>query len=262
MTEQTVLNEAIRIVRAAGAVAAERFHDETALNIERKGAQDWVSEVDRNIETLIRKELASVFPDDGIVGEEHAAVEGTSGRIWVIDPIDGTSLYVNRCPGWCINMAAVEGEKITQAVTFDPLLDECFSARRGAGAHLNERPIHVQNLESLNDAIVFVGHSGRIPPDKAVATLHQVLTAGGMYRQTGSGAQGLAQVAAGRVTGYIESQMYAWDCLAGLLLIEEAGGRSMSFDMQSMLTKGGPVIASCTGIHDALTNIAENNFKD
>jgi myo-inositol-1(or 4)-monophosphatase len=262
ITEDATLAEATRIVRAAGDVAAERFRDEAALTIERKGAQDWVSEVDRDIETMIRKALADTFPDDGIVGEEHAPVEGRSGRIWVIDPIDGTSLYVNRSPGWCVNVAAVAGKKIVQAITYDPLLDECFTARRDGGAHLNGRTIQVQDAQSLQDTTLFVGHSGRVPPNKVLATLDQVLTAGAMYRQTGSGAMGLASVAAGRVAGYIESQMFAWDCLAGLLLIEEAGGCTMSFDMHTMLTQGGPVIASSKGIHANLMAIGDNTFAD
>lgn len=259
---QATLEEACRIVREAGKVAAERFRDNTALTIERKGAQDWVSEVDRDIELMSRAALAKSFPDDGIVGEEHAPLVGTSGRIWVIDPIDGTSLYVNRCPGWVVTMAAVVGNDITHAVTFDPLLDECFAARRGGGATLNGVPMHTQTATSIADTIMFVGHSGRIPPGKALATLSHVLEAGGMYRQTGSGAQGLASVAAGRVAGYIESRMFAWDCLAGLLLIEEAGGRCMSFDMQTMISQGGPVIASGAGVFDALSAIADITFAD
>ncbi len=262
LSDDAVLVEATRIVRAAGDVAAERFRDDTALRIERKGAQDWVSEVDRDIETMIRKALADTFPDDGIVGEEHAPVEGSSGRIWVIDPIDGTSLYVNRSPGWCVNVAAIVEENVVQAITYDPLLDECFTARRCGGAQLNGRSIRVQDAQSLKDCILFVGHSGRVPPNKVLATLDQVLNAGAMYRQTGSGAMGLASVAAGRVAGYIESQMFAWDCLAGLLLIEEAGGQAMSFDMHHMLTQGGPVIAACKGIHDTLIDIADNCFAD
>ena len=261
-TADADLAEAVRIVREAAHVAADRFRDDTALSIERKGAQDWVSEVDRDIETMIRASLARSFPNDGIVGEEHAPVTGTSGRIWVIDPIDGTSLYVHRCPGWVVTMAAVVGEEITHAVTYDPLLDECFAARVGGGATLNDRPVRTQDVTGIADSIMYVGHSGRVPPDKALGAMRHVLEAGGMYRQTGSGAQGLASVAAGRVAGYIESRMYAWDCLAGLLLIKEAGGNFMPFDMNTMLTKGGPVIASSAGIHPALMKIADESFLD
>ncbi len=256
------LHIACQIVRDAAHVAAERFHDDRALNIERKGAQDWVSEVDRDIEVMIRASLADAFADDGIVGEEHAPVTGISGRTWVIDPIDGTSLYVTRSPGWVVTMAAVTAGDIVQAVTYDPLLDECFAARRGGGASLNGRPMQVQDANGLDDCTFFVGYSGRVPPDKTLRVLKDVLEAGGQYRQTGSGAAGLASVAAGRTAGYIESKMHAWDCLAGLLLIEEAGGRIMNFDMQSMLEQGGAVIAGALGIHEDLMAIANRSFNN
>lgn len=261
-TEQAVLDAACRIIRDAGQAAADRFFDKNSLSIERKGAQDWVSEADKNTELFIRSALAAEFPDDGIIGEEHAPVPGRSGRTWVIDPIDGTSLYVSRSPGWVVTMAAVSAKDITYGVTYDPLLDECFAARRGGGAHLNSAPIHTQSLQDLEDAILYVGHSGRVPPEQALKVMTQVLGCGANYRQTGSGAQGLASVAAGRTSGYIESQMYPWDCLAGLLLIEEAGGTTMRFDMARMLSQGGPVIAAAPGIYDALSNIAESSFGD
>lgn len=259
-TADAVLETACQIVTAAGKAAADRFYDERRLTVERKGAQDWVSEADKDTELMIRDALAQSFPDDGIVGEEHAPVKGQSGLTWVIDPIDGTSLYVNRSPGWVVTMAAVTDTDITHAVTYDPLLDECFAARLGGGATLNGRSLQTQAATGLDDAIVFVGYSGRVPPDKVLRAMTAILNGGATYRQTGSGAQGLASVAAGRISGYIESQMYAWDCLAGLLLIQEAGGQHMSFDMHTMLAQGGPVIAACPAIYPSLVDIAGDAF--
>ncbi|WP_306258769.1 inositol monophosphatase family protein [Pararhizobium sp. IMCC21322] len=122
----TRLDSAKTIAKGAGDMALDFFQDIGKLIIESKGVQDMVSNADRDVETFVREELAKHFPDDGIVGEEHANVEGTSGYTWVIDPIDGTANFVNNIPAWCVILACVHDDETKIGVIYAPWNDELF----------------------------------------------------------------------------------------------------------------------------------------
>lgn len=249
-------------VAEAAALALSMFHDRDALAIESKGTQDWVSNADRSVERLIRERLNTAFPDDGIVGEEEEATEGSSGFVWVIDPIDGTTCFVNGIPSWCVVLACVHGETTISAVVTDPNAAETFSATRGGGAKLNGKPMAVSNSTSLSSGSVGVGHSTRISPAGTIALLSSLLDAQGIFRRSGSGALDLAYVAAGRLTGYAEPHMNAWDCLASMLLIEEAGGQVRPFQMAAMLSDGERVIAACPGVYATLLSMSDKAYEE
>jgi len=254
------LNAAERIVDEAAALALSLFGDRDSLTIESKGLQDWVSEADRGVEDHIRQALGDAFADDGIRGEERADVEGTSGYTWVIDPIDGTTLFVNGSPGWCVVLACVHAGRTVLGVIVDPIARERFTALRGHGAQLNGRPMAVADVNALTQGSVSVGHSSRDPIEPTLAVLRALLEAGGLYQRTGSGALCLSMVAAGRLIGYVEYHMNAWDCLAALLMIEEAGGTVTPFDMDTLLERGGRVIAGAPRVHGALQAMADEAF--
>ena len=250
------------IVSAAAATALGFFRERDSLVVESKGRQDWVSEADRGVEREIRDALAAAFPDDGIVGEEHEDVVGSSGFVWVVDPIDGTTNFVNGMPGWCVVLAGMLDGRTVLAHLEDPVAGEVFVARRGHGATLDGRAIAVATSESLSSGTLGVGHSPQVAPEGTLALLEALLAAGGLYYRSGSGALDLARVAAGRLIGYAEGHMNAWDCLAALLLIEEAGGRVQPFDMGAMLARGGRVVASAPGVHDALVAITDVALRE
>jgi len=251
------LATAERVVDDAAALALSLFQDRASLVVESKGLQDWVSEADRGVEDRIRTALAEAFPDDGILGEEREAVAGTSGYTWVIDPIDGTSLFVSGSPGWCVVLACVHAGQTVLGVIVDPIACDRFTARRGQGVQLNGTPIRVADVADLTQGTVSVGHSTRGPIEPTLSVLRALLEAGGMYQRTGSGALCLSMVAAGRLIGYLEFHMNAWDCLAALLFIEEAGGRVEPFDMDNMLRQGGRVIVGAPRVYDALWAMAD-----
>ena len=248
------------IVEAAATRAMAFFRDPDALTIESKGRQDWVSQADREVELQIRAALAASFPDDSIVGEEHDNVTGTSGFTWVIDPIDGTTNFVNGTPHWCVVLAGVyEGETVVAHV-HNPNVGEAFSACRGQGAFLNGSPIRAAEVSSLDTGTLCVGHNARVESVHTISLITALLDAGGLFQGSGSGALDLAKVACGRAIGYCEPHMYAWDCLASLLLIEEAGGRVQPFDYQAMIGGGGRVVAGCPGVHDALVAMTDQAY--
>jgi myo-inositol-1(or 4)-monophosphatase len=240
----TQLEAATPIVRAAGALALDYFRDRGALAIERKGQQDLVSIADRNVEDLLRESLAAAFPGDAVLGEEGGGGD-TARRIWVLDPIDGTFNFLKGIPCWGVVAALVVDGRIEIGLTYDPLHDEMFTARRGGGAFRNGVPVRVSGNEGVDTSCLAVAYSFRQPVDTYVALVEAALRRGFEHRRCGSTAIQLCWVADGRCDAFVTQLCSSWDCLAGLILVEEAGGHATDFVADhGLLGKGG--IAACT----------------
>ncbi|KIC43395.1 inositol monophosphatase [Ruegeria sp. ANG-R] len=252
---------AVSVCKEAGVIAAKYFANRGALIVDQKGAQDWVSEADRNVETFIRQKIAETWPDDGVFGEEYGETVGTSGFDWVIDPIDGTTNFVNGIPAWTIVLAGVARAKTEIGVIHDPNVDETFVAALGGGATLNGAPMQVASGIALQQGTVAVGYSNRIEAHHVVPIIADLIEHRAMFHRNASGALSLAYVAAGRLLGYVEEHMNAWDCLAGQLMIAEAGGRIEDQDSDAMIRSGGRVIAGTPDVFEALRDIAENAWN-
>lgn len=237
----------------AGALAAAFFADRAGLVIEAKASpQDIVSRADREVEDVIRARVAAAFPGDGFLGEEGGTQTGTSGYTWVIDPIDGTSPFLAGLPHWCVVIAVLQGDETVAGVIRHPAEDETFTARAGRGVFLNGVRLGPNNDLRLNNGLVAIGASHRTSPAHVGAVIQRLMEEGGIFYRNGSGALMIAAVAAGRLAGYYEPHMHAWDCLAGLLMVHEAGGRVLPFpDLQN----GGPVMAAAPHVWDALRAI-------
>jgi myo-inositol-1(or 4)-monophosphatase len=249
------------LCQRAGSKALEYFSKRETLVVDRKGAQDWVSEADRNVELFIRAELARECPQDGIYGEEHAPTLGTSGFSWVIDPIDGTTNFVNGIPSWTIVLAGVADGKTQIGVIHDPNTNETFVATRGGGATLNGSPIRVAEDVPLESGTVAVGYSNRVEASNIVPVVAALVASGAMFHRNASGALSLAYVAAGRLLGYVEEHMNAWDCLAGQLLIAEAAGRVEAQNADEMIARGGRVVVGTPTVFASLLSIADSAFS-
>ena len=255
MTEDLAahFDAAVAAARRGGAVALGHYRNLSALTIEQKGVQDHVSEADRETERVIKAQLAGLFPDDGFVGEETGAdVEGDDGGVWVVDPIDGTQPFLLGLPTWCVSIAYVQDGRTQVGVIYNPVTDDLYAARRGAGAWLNDQPMHVREASSLDQGLTGMGCSPRTRPADLAHIAEALLSAGGMYHRTGSGALTLAYVAAGQLIGYVEMVINAWDCLAALLLVEEAGGRVCDFVGEFGVSGAGRIVAGSPGVYDAL----------
>ncbi len=253
---------ACAIARQGGVLALKYFNTRDTLVIEAKASpQDVVSRADREVEDLLRVGILSAFPDDAILGEEGAATSGTSGYTWVIDPIDGTMPFLSGIPQWCVAIALVHGDQTAAAVTYAPAMDILFSAQRGHGAFANGKRCSIPDALDLTGAMTAIGASYRIPQHIITATVDGLLERGGMFYRNGSGALMLAQVASGQLAGYLEHHMNAWDCLGGLLMVAEAGGRVLEPDMQAMLARGGPVLAAAPRAYAALFEIGGGGLE-
>lgn len=248
------------LAHKAGELGLDYFRKLDTLTITQKGHQDLVSEADRNVETLIREEIAKAYPDDGILGEEHGMEEGASGYTWVTDPIDGTANFVAGIPQWCVIIACVHQGQVVLGVIYDPVARETFKASAGNGAFLNDKPIKVSDSESLSNGSVGVGFNGRTAVTDAVNAVGALVSKGGVFFRNASGGLMLAYTASGRLIGYVESHMNAWDCLAGTLMITEAGGRVMEQDVNHALYHGARVVVGAPGVFTDLKEIADSSF--
>ena len=249
------------IARDAGAMALDFFRDISALDIKSKGTQDMVSNADLEVETFVRAQLAAAFPDDGIVGEERAPVPSSSGWTWVIDPIDGTANFVAGIPQWCVILTCVRDDTTQLGVIFEPCHEEMFWGALGQGAYVNDTKLSVARTSGLNDGSVGVGMNGRTATHMAADLIAELSERGGIFFRNASGGLMLSYVAAGRLIGYTEPHMNAWDCLAGQLLIAEAGGRIETQSADAMIETGGRVIAASPDVFDELLAISDVAFK-
>ena len=255
------LEAAKKIALEAGALALDFFKDISALDIQAKGVQDMVSNADLEVEIFVRAKIAKLFPEDGIVGEEHGNVASKSGWTWVIDPIDGTANFVSGIPQWCVILACVKDDRTQAGVIYEPCANEMFWGEIGKGAFLNDLKLNIARTSGLNQGSVGVGMNGRTATHMAADLIAELSRRGGIFFRNASGGLMLSYVAAGRLIGYTEPHMNAWDCLAGQLLIAEAGGRVEDQSAQAMMENGGRVIAGSPDIFDELLAISEDAFK-
>lgn len=255
------LDFARTLAEKAGVLALDYFRRLDTLTVMSKGHQDMVSEADRDVETLVRDEIAKAYPEDGILGEEHGLEEGTSGYTWVIDPIDGTANFVTAIPQWCVIIACVKGDRTVVGVIHDPCAGETFAASLGGGATLNGGPISASPTTSLNVGSVGVGFNGRSVLEDVVSCIRLLINEGGVFFRNASGGLMLAYAASGRLIGYVEAHMNAWDCLAGMLIATEAGNVIEPIDAADALSNGARIVVGAPGVFGDLKRIADTSFS-
>ena len=261
MNLATRLETVTAICIEAGQLASRYFESQDELVIDHKGHQDFVSQADRDVETMTRRLLEEAFPDDGIVGEEDAPKAGTSGFTWVIDPIDGTTNFINGIPAWTVVVAGVSDGKTQIGVIHDPCHNETHAAIASGGATLNGKPLKLDDTRSLSQGTVAVGYSNRVDAKGVVQLVASLVKEGAMFHRNASGALSLAYVASGRLLGYSEEHMNAWDCLAGQLIVAEAGGVVEVQNADAMITDGGRVIVGTPAVFDQLLELSEAAFS-
>ena len=253
MTEQMTAIE--KIVRAAGDMMRKAFTatDKPAYSL--KGRQDYLTATDGAVELFVREQIAKHFPGDAVLGEEGGgAVDGP--RLWIVDPIDGTANFARQIPHFCISLGLMVDSALQAGAIYAPMSDELFIAQLGKGAWLNGERMRVSALADLTAASVEIGWSTRIPVQTYLDMAGKAAHAGCQVRRAGSGALGLAYVAAGRCEGYAEAHINAWDVAAGLLLVTEAGGRVNDFWASGGVENGNPVLATSALLADQLSALS------
>lgn len=251
-----MLNIAVRAARRAGTIIVRSLPRLDTVTVDVKGRRDYVTTTDREAEAAIIETLLKAYPDHAIMAEESGN-SGSSDYVWIIDPLDGTTNYLHGFPQVAVSIALKVKDQVEQAVVYDPLRDELFTASRGGGAQINERRIRVSRCRALDHALLATGFpirdEARIDP--FLKTLSVFLHRTDGVRRAGAAALDLAYVAAGRLDGYWEYGLKAWDIAAGALLVQEAGGMVGPIDPREDLLTRGNVLAATPKILDEMRRI-------
>lgn len=259
---EPMLNIAIRAARAAGTIISRSIDRVDELRVESKSPNDYVSQIDRQAEEAIIETLKESYPEHSFWGEEYGK-QGESEYQWIIDPLDGTTNFLHGFPQFCTSIALMHKGVLEQAVIFDPVMNEMFTASKGAGAFLNNKRIRVSKRKSLEGALIGTGF-----PFKEQARLELFLdtfralfpmTAG--IRRPGSAALDMAYVASGRLDGFWEFGLCPWDMAAGVLLIQEAGGAVIDMTGREDYISSGDVICGNTNVYLEMHKVFRDVLK-
>lgn len=259
MAERSELAVELAAARRAAAEAAALIARTPLDGVREKSPGDLVTAVDAAAERAIVESLRASFPGDAIVAEESASTAAASGRRWVVDPLDGTTNFVHGHPFVCVSIALVDDEGPRVGVVHAPVLGEIFTAARGQGAWLDDRPIRVSATEQPRAALIATGFpfkAGKGEPRAYMALVADLLGECRDVRRAGSAALDLAYVACGRMDAFFEPGLAAWDIAAGMLLVREAGGHVGGWPGDSAPPlETGRTLASNGRLHGWLENV-------
>lgn len=241
-----MLNIAVRAARQAGTIISRSVDYLDTISVKTKAKNDFVSDIDHKAEQEIIDVIHKAYPDHGFLAEE-SGVSGGGEYIWIIDPLDGTTNFINGFPHFSVSIALQHKNRIVQGVVYDPIRNELFTASRGSGAQLNNRRIRVTNRKDLEGALLGTGFPFKQPQnlDVYLDTFRELFPNTSGIRRAGSAALDLAYVASGRMDGFWELGLNKWDMAAGILLIQEAGGLISDFEGGDNYFESGNVV--CAG---------------
>jgi len=250
----TVMAAAVEAARSAGGILYR--HRDGPSQVTHKGAIDLVTEVDLACETAIRNVLGRHTPDIPVLGEEGGGAEKASTR-WVVDPLDGTTNFVHGFPYYCVSIALEVDRRVTLGVVLDPLRDQLYRAERGGGAWCNDRRMSVSSCNDIRKALIGTGfaYDRREKAAFYLKRFEAALTASQGIRRAGAAALDLAMVADGKLDAFWEFGLKRWDVAAGIILIEEAGGRVTTHSGGLISDDVGSPLASNGRLHQAMQSV-------
>jgi histidinol phosphatase-like enzyme (inositol monophosphatase family) len=240
-----------RAVERAGRVALEHFG--TALTVETKADASPVTVADRRAEEVLRAELAAAFPDDGLVGEELGVTPGTSGRRWIVDPIDGTQSFIRGVPLWGVLAGLEVGGRVVAGAAGLPALGETLWAAVGAGAWCNGRPARASGVRLLRDATVLTSDAGPRHFGEKWEGFQRLLKRAARHRGWGD-AYGYALVATGRADVMLDPLLNPWDIAAFVPILTEAGAAFFDWNGAESI-HGGCGIGAVAALRDEILDV-------
>lgn len=253
---QQYLETAIKAARAAGQIIRERFGSQ--LQVRHKGRIDLVTEVDVACEKELRRVILGDWPEHAILGEEGGA-QGSSNALWIVDPLDGTRSFAHGYPFVCVSVALEIDGQVQVGVVYDPIREELFRAVRGGGAFLNDQPIAVSSVDTLEQALLVTGfpyHLAEFDSTAFFAMFRDYVVASGGIRRDGSAALDFCYIASGRLDGYWEFFLNPWDAAAGALIAVEAGARLTNLGGDAYDIRVAELLVSNGLIHDSMLKVA------
>ena len=249
-----------QIARESGRFMAEERKNFDASMVEHKGLHDLVSYVDRASEVRIIAALQDLLPESGFIAEEGTTTKRGERYNWVIDPLDGTTNFIQGIPIYSVSIALMDADELVLGVVYEVGQDECFYAWKDGGAHLNGKSIHTSTTSDTHHALMATGfpYTNFKNLDKYMQYLSWAMTSTRGLRRLGSAAVDLSYVACGRFDAFFETDLKAWDVAAGAFIVKEAGGNVFDFDGGKNFIFGGQIIAS----NQSLTTIMLENAKE
>ena len=239
-----------RAARSAGEVLKQKFGN--VDHIGKKGEIDLVTEADVAAEKIILKMLSSHFPKESEDNIQSAGVRDlSSNRTWIVDPLDGTTNFAHGFPFFAVSIGLEIDAEIVLGIVYNPVMDEFFEARKGQGAFLNDRPIHVSNARNLSDSLLATGfpYDIRERSNRIFEQFRTMLLASRGVRRAGSAAIDMCYVASGRLDGLWEENLKPWDTAAGVVIVSEAGGKLSTCDGQAFTPYRQSLVACTPMIH-------------
>ena len=259
MPASALMNVMLAAARKAGRSLARDFGEVEQLQVSLKGPANFVSAADTRAEEILHAELTRARPGYGLLMEERGEVEGADRtHRWIVDPLDGTTNFLHGIPHFAISIALAREGELVAGLIFNPANQETFTAEKGKGAFLNDRRrIRVAARTELATAVIGTGipHKGRPSHDLFLAELRAVMAGSAGVRRIGAAALDLAWTAAGRLDGYWERNLRAWDLAAGIVILREAGGYVSDADGKDAMLEKGSVVAGNEAIHRHLLKL-------
>lgn len=257
------LDVAVEAAKAGGKILMARYGRLEKKDIAKKGRSDWVTTIDHAAERVILTVIHENFPEHSVKAEESAPKAPRASYQWFVDPLDGTINYIHQFPSFAVSVALAHEGKLQVGVVYDPLREELFTASAGTGAWLNGKRIRVTAVSKLEESLLATGFPLRAQEKLPIylESFRQIFSRIGSIRRAGSAAIDLAYTACGRVDGFWEMALSAWDIAGGVLLIQEAGGKVSDFFGGDTYLESGHITAGNAAIHRELVKILTPIFR-
>ena len=255
MARSAILNIMVQAAQKAGRSLTRDFGEVENLQVSRKGPADFVSNADKSAEKIIFEELKHARPTYSFLMEEGGEVKGEDGQhTWIIDPLDGTTNFLHSIPLFAVAIALERNGEIVASTIYNPIMEELYTAEKGSGAWFNNRRLRVAARRKISDAVLSTGIkvTGTSNDAKAMKQLAAISPTCAGIRRTGSASTDLAWLAAGRLDGYWEANLGAWDVAPGMLLVKEAGGFVTDLGGKDKAIEKGEILAGNEFIHASL----------
>lgn len=264
MDLEHITRQVIDLCIKTGAYISEQALLFATSDIEEKGKKNLVTYVDRTAEKMLTEGLAGLVLDADFLGEEFHYERLGHGPVWVIDPLDGTTNFVHGLPIYSISVGLMAKDRPVCGVVYHVPMNECFYAWQGGGAFLNGKAIRVSSRDGLEDSLLVTGfpyrHEGKL--ERYLEIFREITERSHGLRRLGSAAIDLCYVAAGRMEGFYEYGLNAWDVAAGAIILLEAGGKATDFNGGGNYIYGQELIATNGLIHNELEEIIFRHFYE
>lgn len=264
MNLEKICKETTEAVKKAGEYILEQHHSSANREIEKKGEHDFVTVVDKTAEKILVKELSKILPEAGFITEEGTNNEKGATYNWVIDPIDGTTNFIHGAFPFAVSVGLIEDKLPIAGVILELGFNECFYAWKDGGAYMNDQPIHVSQTKTLNNSLVATGfpYTDFSKLEGFMTTMDWFMKNSRGLRRLGSAATDIAWVACGRYDGFYEYGLKAWDVAAGVIILQEAGGKCADFSGEEDYLFGKELICTNGLNHNEFISVIKEKMKN